>query len=107
MGTINYTNSLRYDSTGRKRKTKSLRTKKKCHTVSYKRHVPSQTELDRIKEREEFDKKYPSMGVNARPSKNVDNSWKLEESKKFTVAPAYNKGAYQVIPKGDVKWIGK
>ena len=107
MGTINYTNSLRYDSTGRKRKTKSLKTKKKCHTVSYSRHIPSQTELDRIKAREEFDKKYPSMGVNARPSKNVDNSWKLEESKKFTVAPAYNKGAYQVIPKGDVKWIGK
>ena len=53
------------------------------------------------------DKKYPSMGVNAKPSKNVDNSWKLEESKKFTVAPAYNKGAYQVIPKGDIKWIGK
>jgi hypothetical protein len=37
----------------------------------------------------------------------VDNSWKLEESKKFTVAPAYNKGAYQVIPRGDVEWIGK
>ena len=54
MGTINYTNSLRYDSTGRKRKTKSLKTKKKCHTVSYSRHIPSQTELDRIKAREEF-----------------------------------------------------
>ena len=36
-----------------------------------------------------------------------DNDWKLEESKKFTVAPAYNKGAYQVIPKKDIKWIGK
>ena len=32
---------------------------------------------------------------------------KLEESKKFTVAPAYNKGAYQVIPKEDIEWIGK
>ena len=39
--------------------------------------------------------------------KSEDNSWKVEESKKFTVAPAYNKGAYQVIPRGDVKWIGK
>ena len=37
----------------------------------------------------------------------VDNSWKLEESKKFTVAPAYNKGAYQVIPPSDIKHIGK
>ena len=37
----------------------------------------------------------------------VDNSWKVEASKKYTVAPAYNKGAYQVIPKGDIKHIGK
>jgi len=37
----------------------------------------------------------------------VDNSWKAEVSKNFTIAPAYNKGAYQVIPRGDVKHIGK
>ena len=37
----------------------------------------------------------------------VDNSWKLEISKKYTVAPAYNKGAYQVIPRDDVEHIGK
>jgi hypothetical protein len=37
----------------------------------------------------------------------ADTSYKVEESKKFTVAPAYNKGAYQVIPRGDVEWIGK
>ena len=40
-------------------------------------------------------------------SPQTDNGWKLEESKKFTVAPAYNKGAYQVIPKEDIEWIGK
>ena len=107
MGTINLGNSLRYDMSGRKRKTKSLSTKKKCHTVSYKKYVPSQLEIDRQKAKEEFDKKYPSLGVNAKPTKNIDNSWKLEESKKFTVAPAYNKGAYQEIPKEDIEWIGK
>ena len=32
---------------------------------------------------------------------------KREISKGYTVAPAYNKGAYQVIPKTDVKHIGK
>ena len=32
---------------------------------------------------------------------------RLEISKQYTVAPAYNKGAYQVIPKGDIEWIGK
>ena len=35
------------------------------------------------------------------------NNWRLEESKKFTIAPAYNKGAYQVISKSNVKDIGK
>ena len=35
------------------------------------------------------------------------NNWRLEESKKFTIAPAYNKGAYQVITKNNVKDIGR
>ena len=35
------------------------------------------------------------------------SNWRLEESKKFTVAPAYNKGAYQVITKDNVKYIGR
>ena len=37
----------------------------------------------------------------------TNNQWKLEESKKHTIAPAYNKGAYQVIPRNEVKDIGK
>ena len=35
------------------------------------------------------------------------NNWRLEESRKFTVAPAYNKGAYQVITKSNIKDIGR
>ena len=35
------------------------------------------------------------------------NNYKLEESKKFTIAPTYNKGGYQVINKNDIKDIGK
>ena len=35
------------------------------------------------------------------------NNWRLEECKKFTIAPAYNKGGYQVISKDNVKHIGK
>ena len=35
------------------------------------------------------------------------NNWRLEESKKCTIAPAYNKGAYQVITKNNVKDIGR
>ena len=34
-------------------------------------------------------------------------NWKLQESKNFTVAPAYNKGAYQVISKSNIKDIGR
>ena len=33
--------------------------------------------------------------------------WRLEESKNFTIAPAYNKGCYQVISKDNFKHIGK
>ena len=35
------------------------------------------------------------------------HNWRLEESKKLTVAPAYNKGAYQVIPRSEIKDIGR
>ena len=51
-------------------------------------------------------KEIPSMKT-TKYTPEVDNSWKIEESKKFTVAPAYNKGAYQVIPQSDIKHIGK
>ena len=35
------------------------------------------------------------------------DNWRLKESKNFTVAPAYNKGGYQVISKDNIKNIGK
>tara|TARA_B100001996_G_C18631275_1_gene581862 strand:- start:401 stop:553 length:153 start_codon:yes stop_codon:yes gene_type:complete len=34
-------------------------------------------------------------------------NWKLQESRNFTIAPAYNKGAYQVITKSNIKDIGR
>jgi hypothetical protein len=37
----------------------------------------------------------------------TDNSYKQEVSKQYTVSVAYNKGAYQVIPRQEVKDIGK
>ena len=36
-----------------------------------------------------------------------DDSYKKEVSKNYTVSIAYNKGAYQVIPRSEVKNIGK
>ena len=36
-----------------------------------------------------------------------DNSWKIEASKTFTIAPAYNKGPYMVVAKEDIKTAGR
>ena len=36
-----------------------------------------------------------------------DTSYKQEVSKNYTIAVAYNKGGYQVIPSDQVKYIGK
>jgi hypothetical protein len=89
--------SMRYSPSGRKRKTNAWRKAKTPDFVAQtkKKFVPVQ-KLDEI----------PSMKSTGHCS-TEDTSWKVEASKNFTVAPAYNKGAYQVIPKGDIKWIGK
>ena len=36
-----------------------------------------------------------------------DNRWKIEASKSYTVAPAYNKGPYMVVAKEDIKTAGR
>jgi len=36
-----------------------------------------------------------------------DNSWRIEASKNFTIAPAYNKGPYMVIAREDIKTAGR
>ena len=36
-----------------------------------------------------------------------DNRWKIEASKAYTVAPAYNKGPYMVVAKEDIKTAGR
>ncbi len=68
---------------------------------------PAQRTLDRMKEAEEHRQKYPAMiSTGYSPTKN-DDSYKQEVSKNYTVAIGYNKGAYQVIPKNEIKSIGK
>jgi len=37
----------------------------------------------------------------------VDNSWKIEASKNFTIVPAYNKVPYMVVNKSDLKTAGR
>jgi len=90
---------MRYSPSGRKRKTNAYKKRARPKFVAQK--TKNFKQVDNQKE-------IPSLSNSSKTKyKNEDNSWKIEESKKWTVAPAYNKGAYQVIPKGDVKWIGK
>ena len=51
-------------------------------------------------------KDIPSMPIGEYKTP-TDNSYKQEVSKQYTVSVAYNKGAYQVIPRQEVKDIGK
>jgi|TARA_R110000796_G_scaffold63245_4_gene146320 hypothetical protein len=52
------------------------------------------------------DKYYPSAPMTKyRPP--ADTSYKQEVSKNYTVAIAYNKGGYMVIPKSNIKDIGR
>ena len=94
--------SMKHDMHGRKRKTNAWK-KKKTEQPKFK---PLQNYSLNSERSQEHREKYPSMSdMTYVPQK--DTSYKVEESKNFTVAPAYNKGAYQVIPKGDVKHIGR
>ena len=101
---MNYIGSLRYDYSGRKRKTTSLKPRRRQKT-EFKPWKPEKNY--RQLEMEEFNKKYPSWTGDSKYQPNKDDSWKQEASKNFTVAPAYNKGAYQVIPTKDIEHIGK
>ena len=93
--------SMRYSPSGRKRKTNA-----------YKKKARPNFEAQQKKNFKKPDTtpEIPSLLHSSKPKYKNDTLSKeerLEISKSYTVAPAYNKGAYQVIPKGDVKWIGK
>ena len=118
MGMINLGSSLRYGMNGKRRKNHAANPVRKKKPEMGSTLRSSQYDRDRHKEYEDHKKKYPSMmeemmkngtfyknGNDA--GKKVDNDYKKEVSKNYTVAPAYNKGAYQVIPKSQVKHIGK
>ena len=88
--------SMNYDQFGRKRKTVTKRSKK---VMTFKAKNP------------DFKKQskktmYPSAKTTEYKTPE-DTSYKKEISKQYTVSIAYNKGNYQVIPKNEVKDIGK
>ena len=90
--------SMLYDQFGRKRKVSHLYKSKKA-TPNFAKQQKKQFK----KNNEEIYASAP-IGEYTVP---VDNSYKKDISKQYTVSIAYNKGAYQVIPKGEVKDIGK
>ena len=51
--------------------------------------------------------KYPSLQPKGRGTLKEDDSYKHEVSSKYTIAPAYSKGAYQVIPLDEVVTAGR
>ena len=100
--------SMTHSYNGKKRKTAAYRRKKSVPPLSGK---PLQIP-DHVLERQEAARKhreqYPSLGVGTSkyvPQESQD--YKKEISKQYTVAPAYNKGAYQVINPDNIVDIGK
>ena len=110
MGMMNMGGSLRYDMSGRKRKNY----KKNNPTVkrTKRKSEPMKAQTNQVLEaHKEHMRKYPSMPMGASAGQGTKNiEWdmqKKEISSGYTVAPAYNKGAYQVIGKSNIKDIGK
>ena len=89
-----------------------------CHGISPKIDPRSREafkkakpDLTKVRDMDAHQKKYPSMPITmAGSSGAVDMKWQEEKraiSSGYTIAPAYNKGAYQVIGKNNIKDIGK
>ena len=80
---MNMIGSLRYSPCGRKRKTTSLKPKRRSKPtfIAYK---PVKTLAQQ--QMEEFNKKYPSYTGTGKYEPAEDQSWKKEASKNFTVA---------------------
>ena len=103
--------SMNYDQHGRKRKNRPTHKRRSSNGSGQRAFVPlvqdhtlpSSPILEQARLHRE---KYPSMPIGEYTTPK-DTSYKKEESKKHTVAIAYNKGAYQVIPRDDIKHIGK
>ena len=88
--------SINYTPCGRKRKTHRKVKKTQPIARHFSKPEPYRRETAYVPSQ-------PMMGV----ASNTDTSYKKEVSKQYTLAPAYNKGAYQVIPLDNIKHIGK
>ena len=99
--------SLNYDQHGRRRKRTITRRRKVSSPPINKGAVAQQGERRTCTAKVAGSIPVSSTSKGRGQGTKVDNSWKIEISKQYTIAPAYNKGAYQVIPRKEVKDIGK
>ena len=97
----NHIGSLRYDLSGRKRKSKALNKCKRPQSTFKPMEVRSvhPNYEDRVQ--------YKSAPLSLPKEISQDESYKKDISSKYTVSVAYNKGNYQVIPRSDIQHIGK
>lgn len=98
---------MRYDFKGKKKKPLPRKSRKVARNpIKAKMTV---AERNRMEEMKAFNEKYPSYtsGKKLDPCLVEDDSYKEYAKSKYTVAIAYNKGSYQVIPKEDLEHIGK
>ena len=99
--------SMTHSYNGKKRKTSAYKTAPRKRVVFVPMEIAPSNRMQDI--RDHYDK-YPSYTGKVSTGTcgvSTDKDWKIEESKNFTVAPAYNKGAYQVISKSNIKDIGR
>lgn len=95
--------SIRHTYSGRKRKVAKVKKVQKPF-------IPLDTSKSAIFKPASWavrDKVYKSAPLTPPPEFKPDDSYKRDISKNYTVAIAFNKGAYQVIPNQDIKHIGK
>ena len=106
---LDFSGSLRYDMHGRKRKTKALSKARSSSQVRTHGFHPCNLGSNPGRA---TNKKFKSMPIGSYDAKAALAEMKRkivaqQESKNYTIAPAYNKGAYQVIGKNNIKDIGK
>ena len=107
---LDLSGSLRYDMHGRKRKTKALSKARSSSQVRTHGFHPCNLGSNPGRATKQY--KSATMTLGSHDAKAALQAYKeklmrVEESSKYTIAPAYNKGAYQVIPRKEVKDIGR
>lgn len=97
---------------GRRRKTNSLTKKKRPKSIIQYHTRPTVEQPKRETKKQEFARILAPLKSDFERAKEIQEQMQFEKEKReissqYTIAPAYNKGAYQVIPRKEVKDIGK